>query len=65
MAFTQEQLDALNQAITEGVLEVWYGDKKVKYRSLDEMLRIKRLMENELFGNGKSGVRFASFSKGL
>lgn len=65
MAYTIEQLNALKQAIAEGVTAVWYGDKKVEYRSLDEMLRIKRLMENELQGNGNSGKKFASFSKGL
>jgi hypothetical protein len=46
--FTQEQLDTLNQAIAEGALIVWYGDKRVEYRSLTEMLQIKKMMEDDL-----------------
>jgi len=48
MAFTQAQLDALEDAIAQGVLEVSYSDKTVKYRSLDEMLRVRDLMRNAL-----------------
>ncbi len=48
MAYTQTQLDTLNTAIAEGALIVWYGDKRVEYRSLNEMLRIKEIMEAEL-----------------
>lgn len=65
MAYSQTDLDALKQAIGEGVLEVQYSDKKVTYRTLHEMLQIKRMMENDLNGNGNSGRKFASFSKGL
>lgn len=47
-AFTQEQYDALNKAIAQGTLTVEYGDKKVTYRSLDEMIRIRRMIAGEL-----------------
>lgn len=51
--WTQAQLDALIGAISQGVLEVEYSDKKVKFRSLDDMLRLKDLMEADL-GIGKN-----------
>jgi len=50
-AFTQENLVALEKAITDGVLRVKYTDKEVEYRRLDEMLKIRNLMKKEL--NGK------------
>lgn len=46
--YTQTQLDKLNEAIALGALVVWYGDKKVEYRSLDEMLTIQAKMETYL-----------------
>lgn len=65
MAYTTEQLNALDAAIAEGALTVKYQDKMVTYRSLDEMMRIRKLMRDELGLNGSSrGRTFASFSKG-
>jgi hypothetical protein len=57
---------ALVAAIAEGVLEVNYGDKKVIYRSLNEMLKLKAIMETDL-GTRKagSGRKFGTFDKGL
>jgi len=46
--YTQEQLDAINAAIAQGVKEVYYGDKRVVYRSLAEMLQIRTLMVKQL-----------------
>jgi hypothetical protein len=67
MPFTQTELDTLNTAIAQGALTVEYGDKKVTYRSLTEMMQIKSLMERELAPASQvnNGRRFASFSKGL
>lgn len=48
MAYTTEQYNALCAAIATGTLEVWYSDKKVVYRTLAEMLTIRRQMEIEL-----------------
>ena len=48
MAFTQVQLDALETAIAAGTLEVSVGDKKVRYHSLDEMIRLREIMRNQL-----------------
>lgn len=66
MAWTQAQLDALDQAIAEGALTVRYQDKQVQYRSLDEMMRIRSLMASELGVKARSPRRtYASFSKGM
>ena len=67
MAFTIEQYQALQAAIAEGALSVRYADKSVTYRSLDEMIRILKLMANELGldVNNIGGRRFTSFSKGF
>jgi hypothetical protein len=66
MAFTLDQLDALDAALAQGVLEVEYADKRVKYRSLSEMLEMRRLMASVL-GQvpPSSGRRLASFDKGV
>lgn len=65
MAYTQPQLDALETAIAEGALKVEYGDKKVEYRSLNEMIRIRDIMRSELGQLPKPRRTLASFSKGV
>ena len=64
-ALTQEQLDSLNGAIAQGALMVKYQDKEVRYRSLDEMLRLRDVMRSELGLTDKGPRRvLASHSKG-
>lgn len=53
MAYTQPQLDKITEAIALGATTVEYGDKKITYRSLTEMKRIKQDMESELGSNSK------------
>jgi hypothetical protein len=65
MAYTQQQLTALDAAISEGALTVRYADKQVTYRSLDEMLRIRKMMRDEMGLSSDGGIVYASFSKGL
>lgn len=70
MGFTREQLDILEAAIAQGALDVNYGDKRVTYRSLNEMLRTRDLLKKELGLAGNSGTknsnrRFAVHGKGL
>jgi hypothetical protein len=64
--YTLLQYQTLSDAIVSGALEVQYGDKTVKYRSLDEMIRIQAMMKNCLFPeqNTNNGRKYASFSKG-
>lgn len=47
--YTIQQYNELKAAISQGVTRVKHQDKEVNYRSIDEMLRIKKLMELELF----------------
>ena len=67
MAWTLADLEALDSAIKTGAKEVEYHDKRVIYRSLDEMLRIRALIWGVV--GGLSGTRrpsryYASVSKG-
>ena len=66
MAFTQTQLDALETAIAAGTLEVTTGDKKVRYHSLDEMIRLRDIIRNQLAADAQtqnSRASFATFTK--
>lgn len=66
MAFTQTQYDTLQNAIAQGALEVRYGDKKVVYRSLDEMLRILNVMGVSLgILQANAGRKVASYHNGI
>jgi len=48
MAYTQTDLDAINSLIAAGEGEVFINGKKVVYRSLDELLKIRSLIERDL-----------------
>jgi hypothetical protein len=66
--YTQEQYDALIDAIAQGVLRVEYADKRIEYRSLDDMERLLKKMGDSLGLNGntaKSGRTVGNFTKGL
>ncbi len=69
MAFTLTEYETLKKAYAQGVLTVEYADKKLTYRSKEEMQQILNEMADELGLNGKQpstrGRRFATFSKGL
>lgn len=66
MAFSAEDLDALEDAIATGALEVEYEDRKVRYRSLNEMLRARDLVRKKLgLIDGSFHDRRASSTKGL
>ena len=67
--YTLEQYQALCAAIGQGALMVQYADKRVEYRSLNDMLAIKKLMEQDLgIGSGAPDFqgtrRVAYFDKG-
>ena len=46
--FSQAGLDAIEEAIGGGFLEVEYDGKKIRYRTLDELLRIRNLIRQRL-----------------
>lgn len=49
--YTTSQYNALCESISLGATKVNYGDKQVEYRSLNDMLQLKKLMEAQLFPN--------------
>jgi len=68
-SFTLDQYQELKAAIAQGALTVNYSgggqSRSVTYRSLDEMLRLLRLMESELgIKPAGAGRTYASFTKG-
>jgi len=63
--FTQEQLDALTEAISQGAKKVKYADKEVEYHSIEEMLKLRDLMKRELGQVQGSGRTLVEWSKGL
>jgi hypothetical protein len=62
MAFTQTQLDALDAAIATGSLEASFDGKHVKYRSLDEMMRIRQTIQESLSG-ARARYSLTAFTK--
>lgn len=70
MAFSQEQFEAIEAAIAEGVTTVTWGgagqSKTVVYRSLTEMTRIYNMIGRSLgLIASTPRVTFSSFSKGF
>lgn len=66
MAWTQDQVTALEQAIAAGRLSVRYEDMSVTYRSLDEMVRLLDKMRRETgITSGDSSRRYPKHNKGL
>jgi hypothetical protein len=48
MAFTQTDLDAVNKAIAAGELSIGLGDMRITYRSLDELIQARAIIEADL-----------------
>lgn len=67
MAWTQADLDALNKSIASGTTSVRYADRTVQYRSLEEMMKIRALMRDELGlpGAMNGEIRKLNYSKGI
>lgn len=65
MAFTTEQLTALEEAYAQGVLTVEYSDKKVTYRTKKEMAELINEMKVSL-GQKQTqiGRRYGKFYSG-
>lgn len=66
MAYSQSDLDAIEEAIASGALKVKYADKEVVYRSLDEMRKIRDMIRVALGRtDGSSSSYNPAYSKGL
>lgn len=65
MAWTQDDLTALEAAIATGALTVQYTDKKIEYRSLKDMLQIRDMIRGNLGLVNKTTRIYMKHSKGL
>jgi hypothetical protein len=66
MAYTSSDLIAIEEALASGVLEVQYTDKRVKYRSLRDLIALRELIKRELgIKQNKIKKKTAVTSKGL
>lgn len=63
-SWTAEDLVALESAIAQGVKEVEYNDRVVKYRTLAEMLKIRELIKQSLGLHKRGGRILCAASKG-
>jgi hypothetical protein len=67
VAWTQQQLDAIEAAIASGELTVRFGDRTVTYRSMDELLQARAVIQEALAaeaGTATDRFSFAQTSKG-
>jgi hypothetical protein len=67
MSWTLTDLTAIENAIKSGTLDVRFSDRRIVYRSLDELLRIRDIIRGDLglIVDGGRSHRYASHSKGL
>lgn len=62
MALTQADLDALDRAIASSTLEVQLDGRRVKYRSMDELLQARSHVAAQLASAaGRGGFRRVTF----
>lgn len=64
MAFSQAQLDAIEEAIAAGSTSVSYEGKSVTYRSLDDMLRVRAIIRNALGLTSPTSTVLVEHSRG-
>lgn len=65
MAFTQTDLDAVNAAVASGELKIEVAGRMVMYRSIDELIKARDLIQAELAATataGTSAVRRGSYT---
>lgn len=67
MTWTAEDLTSLKRAIASGTLSATVGGVQQTYRSLDEMIRIKNMIQTELGLTTNSGITWQTpaHSKGF
>lgn len=61
--FTEDDLAAIEEAIASGALEVEYNDRRVKYRSMNELKQARELIRRALGLTNKSGSRLLCEAK--
>ena len=56
MAFTQSDLDNINAAVGTGELSVEVNGRKVVYRSIDDLVKARNLIANDLAATAASAA---------
>lgn len=64
-SYTAAHLDAIEEAIAKGALIVKYSDKEIRYRSLDEMFKIRDYIAKCLGVGNQGARRLAQTNKGF
>lgn len=67
MAFTQTDLDRLDSAIAMGMLTCKLNGKEVTYRSMDELMKARNFIANQLAqqsGISTGSAIYTEFSRG-
>jgi hypothetical protein len=65
MAWTQKDLDALEEAIASGAQSVAYESKSVSYRSLQDMLYLRDMIRKELGLTSVNATMVAAHDRGF
>lgn len=65
MSWTQDDLDALERAIKRGASKIRFKDSDITYYGLNEMLKLRKLMQKELGLSKRSRRSNPAYSKGL
>lgn len=61
--YTSVQLAELRRVIASGVINAQYSDHGVTYRGQDELLKLERLMVEDLEGSREDRFSVAAFSR--
>lgn len=65
MAFDEDKIEALEDAIAKGVSEFQYKDRTLKYRSVEQMERILAKMKAEVRDEPITRRKNATYDSGL
>lgn len=65
MAYSQADLDSIQSAIAKVELIVEFGDRKVTYRSIDDLLKAEERIATALSTGTRSKQSFGSSCKGF
>lgn len=65
MAYTDAQLTAIRSAIAKGELEVEFSDRRVRYRSIEELLKAEERIAGSLRTNTRPKQLLGVACKGL
>ncbi len=66
-SWTQADIAALETAMKGGTLSVQFGDRRIQFQSITEMLKLRQEMMDAVAaaaGSANSRTTYASFSKG-